>query len=253
MPQPRVQDYEREAQAVQDLDLADIARGTMGTIHHSLGGTPSSYFAQWRGHPWFSQLVGLLLHELRDTPLPSPQPGSGASTSPELELPTHVDVLHSHTPFTEHLMALQRACQDLKGENADKMEDLRSELRQSFQIFFEEPLMRSLFDVALSAIDVRGVDDTSAIDETFLQAIRALKRRVLPARRRRNLPPAATRVLFDWISSHAGHPYASEAEKRELSDKAGVSVGQVSNWLSNRRNRRAGLRAHSDEDGDFSP
>jgi hypothetical protein len=52
-----------------------------------------------------------------------------------------------------------------------------------------------------------------------------------------HLPPIATAALRDWFAAHWDHPFANNAEKVELQQLTGLSIQQVSNWLTNARKR----------------
>ena len=65
----------------------------------------------------------------------------------------------------------------------------------------------------------------------------SLQVRQVAKRRRSNLHPEATRKLSDFVKAREVNPYASVAEKRELAAACGITVEQVSNWLTNFRKR----------------
>ncbi|KAK4538627.1 hypothetical protein CDCA_CDCA19G4652 [Cyanidium caldarium] len=72
---------------------------------------------------------------------------------------------------------------------------------------------------------------------------------VLPGRAAVWRPEDACRkALHDWFVEHLHHPYPTEAEKRELALRTGLSLRQVNDYYSNKRmriRRRArALRAH---------
>ena len=72
---------------------------------------------------------------------------------------------------------------------------------------------------------------------------------VLPGRAAVWRPEDACRkALHDWFVEHLHHPYPTEAEKRELALRTGLSLRQVNDYYSNKRmriRRRARtLRAH---------
>eukprot|EP00041_Stephanoeca_diplocostata_P042136 m.1646911 g.1646911 ORF g.1646911 m.1646911 type:complete len:240 (+) comp73566_c0_seq1:2-721(+) len=69
------------------------------------------------------------------------------------------------------------------------------------------------------------------------EAVTKLRSAHVPARRRRNLRPHATSVLEEWFTKHRTNPYPSEMEKDQLAKRALISVKQVNNWFSNKRNR----------------
>ncbi|KAK7403098.1 hypothetical protein QQX98_011163 [Neonectria punicea] len=47
----------------------------------------------------------------------------------------------------------------------------------------------------------------------------------------------AVRILKHWLSTHSGHPYPSEAERRTLQGQTGLNRTQIANWLANARRR----------------
>ncbi|KAI9761862.1 MAG: hypothetical protein M4579_000802 [Chaenotheca gracillima] len=47
----------------------------------------------------------------------------------------------------------------------------------------------------------------------------------------------AVRVLKNWLSNHALHPYPTDDEKDELKKETGLKRSQISNWLANARRR----------------
>lgn len=51
------------------------------------------------------------------------------------------------------------------------------------------------------------------------------------------LPPAATKILKEWIWAHAEKPYPTEDEKKLLVAKTGLTLVQINNWFSNARRR----------------
>ena len=55
----------------------------------------------------------------------------------------------------------------------------------------------------------------------------------------RALPTSAVRVLKEWMLAPANydHPWPTEEEKQQLADKCGISVRQVTVWLTNGRKR----------------
>ena len=56
-------------------------------------------------------------------------------------------------------------------------------------------------------------------------------------RKRRNLDPEAVHLLRSWFDNHTEHPYPSEAEKDDLSQRTGLSLSQISTWFVNARAR----------------
>lgn len=56
-------------------------------------------------------------------------------------------------------------------------------------------------------------------------------------RRRGKLPRDVTDLLRAWLMDHAAHPYPNEDEKRNLCDRTGLTISQVSNWFINARRR----------------
>jgi hypothetical protein len=51
-------------------------------------------------------------------------------------------------------------------------------------------------------------------------------------------PPAAIKILKNWMIVHNDHPYPTEEEKDALKLETGLTVGQVSNWMANTRRRQ---------------
>ena len=51
------------------------------------------------------------------------------------------------------------------------------------------------------------------------------------------LPLEATDQLKRWVILHYRCPYPSERDKDELANATGLSVVQISNWMSNARRR----------------
>jgi hypothetical protein len=52
------------------------------------------------------------------------------------------------------------------------------------------------------------------------------------ARKRGKLPKAVTDLLKSWLLEHATHPYPTDEEKRRLCAATGLTMSQVSNWVS---------------------
>ncbi|KAK4949829.1 hypothetical protein LTR10_011671 [Elasticomyces elasticus] len=50
-------------------------------------------------------------------------------------------------------------------------------------------------------------------------------------------PRDAVKILKQWLSEHADHPYPNEREKDELKQITGLKRSQISNWLANARRR----------------
>lgn len=46
-----------------------------------------------------------------------------------------------------------------------------------------------------------------------------------------------TNTLRDWIFAHSKQPYPTEQEKIMLSQKTGLTIVQINNWMSNARRR----------------
>lgn len=63
-----------------------------------------------------------------------------------------------------------------------------------------------------------------------------------PSRKRSTFPDSAIAVLEAWWESHSAHPFPSREEKRELAERAGISLTQATTWLINARTRRLGPR-----------
>ncbi len=56
--------------------------------------------------------------------------------------------------------------------------------------------------------------------------------------RRANFPPATIEILQQWLFEHASYPFPTDAEKTQLSERANITVKQVSDWFMNARRRR---------------
>jgi len=54
----------------------------------------------------------------------------------------------------------------------------------------------------------------------------------------------AVKILKQWLSEHADHPYPTERERDELKQLTGLKRSQISNWLANAR-RRGKVRSMS--------
>lgn len=54
----------------------------------------------------------------------------------------------------------------------------------------------------------------------------------------------AVRILKNWLSEHADHPYPTDVEKDVLKEITGLKRSQISNWLANAR-RRGKVRSAS--------
>lgn len=48
---------------------------------------------------------------------------------------------------------------------------------------------------------------------------------------------SSTRILREWFSAHSLHPYPTDQEKEELSERSGLTIRQVSHWFANARRR----------------
>jgi hypothetical protein len=101
-----------------------------------------------------------------------------------------------------------------------------------------EPLMECLLQASLEECERRSTHRRRDILRRTANAVRQLRSNSMPERRRRNLRPRATIILTEWFDSNRESPYPDDEEKRELAEKAEIGIEQVSNWFSNRRNRR---------------
>lgn len=57
-------------------------------------------------------------------------------------------------------------------------------------------------------------------------------------KKRPNLPAHAKDILSSWFSHHVEHPYPTQSEKVELSERTGLSLQKVDNWFINERSRK---------------
>ena len=101
-----------------------------------------------------------------------------------------------------------------------------------------EPVMTSLLQDCIEECERKSAQRRRDITQMTAATVRQLRSSSMPERRRRNLRPKATMVLSEWFEIHRENPYPDDSQKRALADQAGVGVEQVSNWFSNRRNRR---------------
>jgi hypothetical protein len=101
-----------------------------------------------------------------------------------------------------------------------------------------EPVMTSLLQACLEQCERESATRRRDVYQITAGAVRRLRSQSMPARRRRNLRPKATEVLTRWFDAHTASPYPTELQKQKLAETAGIEVEQVSNWFSNRRNRR---------------
>jgi hypothetical protein len=148
---------------------------------------------------------------------------------------------------TALIAALETARQAVFAEHSR----LTTDLLDARHLFAGEPLLASLMPDAVAARERELHNALRYVDEKAVHVLNGVKRAVLGQHRRRSLPPAATRVLSAFYAQHADEnmrAYATEQQKVELARAAGISVLQVSNWLSNRRNRKDA--SYSDEDAE---
>ncbi|KAK6988543.1 hypothetical protein R3P38DRAFT_2434136, partial [Favolaschia claudopus] len=52
-------------------------------------------------------------------------------------------------------------------------------------------------------------------------------------RERRRLPQNATDLLTTWLHCHPEHPFPSKEVKKQLSRATGLSLSQISTWMTN--------------------
>eukprot|EP01121_Diplochlamys_sp_Union-15-3_P014094 TRINITY_DN4458_c0_g1_i4.p1 TRINITY_DN4458_c0_g1~~TRINITY_DN4458_c0_g1_i4.p1 ORF type:complete len:135 (-),score=24.16 TRINITY_DN4458_c0_g1_i4:79-483(-) len=57
-------------------------------------------------------------------------------------------------------------------------------------------------------------------------------------KRNTRFPKEITEKLNNWLQSHFDNPYPTEKEKRELAETTGLTIPQISVWLSNNRSRK---------------
>ena len=55
---------------------------------------------------------------------------------------------------------------------------------------------------------------------------------------RPNLPAQAKDILSSWFRHHVEHPYPTQSEKVELSERTGLTLQKVDNWFINERSRK---------------
>lgn len=85
-----------------------------------------------------------------------------------------------------------------------------------------------------------GISEDHQVDEYTNTERRKTMRSMEEGRGRKTgarFPRDAVKILKQWLSEHADHPYPNEREKDELKQVTGLKRSQISNWLANARRR----------------
>ncbi|KAI1616116.1 hypothetical protein EDD36DRAFT_378312 [Exophiala viscosa] len=85
-----------------------------------------------------------------------------------------------------------------------------------------------------------GISEDHQVDEYTNTEKRKTMRSMEEGRGRKTgarFPRDAVKILKQWLSEHADHPYPNEREKDELKQITGLKRSQISNWLANARRR----------------
>lgn len=141
------------------------------------------------------------------------------------------------TPLHENLeqVRIQLEKTQMEAIQIEKDEEkLRKELTQDFSC---EPLLTSLSQQSDEQCERDSHAHNALNVHVASDCISALREQSV-SRRRRNLRPRATKVLTEWFDTHQQNPYPTDHDKQLLAMQAGVEVEQVTNWFSNKRNRR---------------
>lgn len=95
---------------------------------------------------------------------------------------------------------------------------------------------KAILDTALEAVfSHSGMSDQDTTDSNSPSDYSPSTK---PRRRRPNLPVYAKDILSCWFREHVDHPYPTQAEKIELSERTGLNLQKVDNWFINERSRK---------------
>ena len=85
-----------------------------------------------------------------------------------------------------------------------------------------------------------GIAEDQQLPENALTERRRAMKSMEEGRARKTgarFPRDAVKILKQWLTEHADHPYPNEREKDELKQVTGLKRSQISNWLANARRR----------------
>ena len=150
--------------------------------------------------------------------------------------------------FQESVQQCYDHFEDLCASNSDAFPSLSEEVDRTFA--FLEAMADKFVDKSERSMLFRSKDDAS---ELVLITVLDIKRAILDFavaymeeslisqssnRRSDNDNEDAKDILSSWFSNHVEHPYPTQAEKVELSEKTGLSLQKVDNWFINERSRK---------------
>jgi len=152
----------------------------------------------------------------------------------------------SATPYTEQLWDIKESYTEAMNSIKLLADERYNALQENEQLQVSKfkAMPSSALDLAFQTeftkIENESIHRRTYIEQVSSHAIQKLRLECRPTRKRRNLPPVATKILTDWYNQHNQHPYPSDPEKLILAKQANIKVVQVNNWFSNRRNRKWG-------------
>lgn len=106
---------------------------------------------------------------------------------------------------------------------------------------FMETMLYALLYSLVQSLSREGFDEI----ESFIQSEivgNAPEQENIPSPKRNNFPAKAVSILSDWFSKHPSPSEFTKEAKEELSQKTGLTVKQVSTWLTNRRRRERNVK-----------
>lgn len=123
------------------------------------------------------------------------------------------------------------------------------------------PLTKGLFDdlnlepLATSSSTMKITPDPSPADlDEASRGTHVIANSAGPPKVGTRFTRKALRILNDWFRAHSNKPYPSDAEKRMLQERTGLTKDQVNTWLANarRRNKINSSRTLPTEEKDHS-
>jgi hypothetical protein len=219
---------------LQEICIFDAAEETLRTIRGSIGSAPAVYWARFEEEFGRTELVSNAQIWIEAAQCADDERSKVLQHTHAVP----ISVLNSpNSPLHEYFMSLQRGCSQLKERRRAHIDGASAQLSLTCKIFSDDPILTHVQERARIAWAAKATIEDAKVEASFNECIEKACKRALPQRRRRNLPPSATQVLTNWLEANSDHPYATEGEKEELASLAGITVSQVANWLSNRRNR----------------
>ena len=103
-------------------------------------------------------------------------------------------------------------------------------------------IKRAILDFAVAYMEESLVNQSSSRNDNENEDLQQDTSDYTPSsnskKKRPNLPAYAKDILSSWFRNHVEHPYPTQAEKVELSEKTGLSLQKVDNWFINERSRK---------------